>query len=240
MKSNVEGMRALTYFASFAIDKEMTVEDDAEKEKWHGLLEILTPIIKAYCSDVGFKVAELAIQVYGGYGYCADYPVEQFLRDVKIASLYEGANGVQALDLIGRKLGMKKGAHVLSGVSLADNGQAAAVLSTPDRPGVLVTFTLALPDAFNALVDVNADILDGDLLAVHAAPEAESGQIVVARLGDEVTVKRLRRDRRSPHRVVLRAENPDFAPIEIDLRRDPLVIEGIGVGLVRNLVAEAL
>jgi hypothetical protein len=114
MKSNVESMRALIYFASFAIDKEMTVEDDAEKEKWHGLLEVLTPIIKAYCSDVGFKVTELAIQVYGGYGYCADYPVEQFLRDVKIASLYEGANGVQALDLIGRKLGMKKGAYVLS------------------------------------------------------------------------------------------------------------------------------
>ena len=114
MKSNVESMRALIYFASFAIDKEMTVDNDAEKEKWHGLLEVLTPIIKAYCSDVGFKVTELAIQVYGGYGYCADYPVEQFMRDVKIASLYEGANGVQALDLIGRKLGMKKGAHFLS------------------------------------------------------------------------------------------------------------------------------
>jgi repressor LexA len=86
----------------------------------------------------------------------------------------------------------------------------------------------------------DAGILDGDLLAVHATPEAQSGQIVVARLGDEVTVKRLKRDRRSPHRVVLRAENPDFPPIELDLRREPLVIEGIGVGLVRNLAAEAL
>jgi repressor LexA len=86
----------------------------------------------------------------------------------------------------------------------------------------------------------DAGILDGDLLAVHATPEAQSGQIVVARLGDEVTVKRLTRDRRSPHRVVLRAENPDFAPIEVDLRRDQMVIEGIGVGLVRNLAAEPL
>jgi repressor LexA len=86
----------------------------------------------------------------------------------------------------------------------------------------------------------DAGILDGDLLAVHATPEAQSGQIVVARLGDEVTVKRLKRDRRSPHRVVLRAENPDFAPIEVDLRRDQMVIEGIGVGLVRNLAAEPL
>jgi repressor LexA len=86
----------------------------------------------------------------------------------------------------------------------------------------------------------DAGILDGDLLAVRATPEAENGQIVVARLGDEVTVKRLKRDRRSPHRVVLRAENSDFPPIELDLRREPLVIEGIGVGLVRNLAAEAL
>ena len=86
----------------------------------------------------------------------------------------------------------------------------------------------------------DAGILDGDLLAVRATPEAENGQIVVARLGDEVTVKRLKRDRRSPHRVVLRAENPDFPPIELDLRREQLVIEGIGVGLVRNLAAEAL
>jgi repressor LexA len=86
----------------------------------------------------------------------------------------------------------------------------------------------------------DAGILDGDLLAVHATPEAQNGQIVVARLGEEVTVKRLARDRRSPHRVVLRAENSDFAPIELDLRRDPLVIEGIGVGLVRNLAVESL
>lgn len=84
----------------------------------------------------------------------------------------------------------------------------------------------------------DAGILDGDLLAVHATPEAKSGQIVVARLGDEVTVKRFARDRRWPHRVALRAANPDFAPIELDLRRDALVIEGIGVGLVRNFMPE--
>jgi repressor LexA len=85
-----------------------------------------------------------------------------------------------------------------------------------------------------------AGILDGDLLAVHATPEAQNGQIVVARLGDEVTVKRFGREERWPHRVVLRAANPDFAPIELDLRRDQLVIEGIGVGLVRNLAVESL
>jgi repressor LexA len=77
----------------------------------------------------------------------------------------------------------------------------------------------------------DAGILEGDLLAVHRTEEARSGQIVVARLGDEVTVKRLRR---RGHAVQLEAENPEFAPIELDLRRDALTIEGIAVGVIRN------
>ena len=77
----------------------------------------------------------------------------------------------------------------------------------------------------------DAGILEGDLLAVHKTQEARTGQIVVARLADEVTVKRLRR---RGHAVALEAENPEFAPIEVDLRRDTLVIEGIAVGVIRN------
>jgi len=77
----------------------------------------------------------------------------------------------------------------------------------------------------------DAGILEGDLLAVHRTQEARTGQIVVARLADEVTVKRLRR-RGSV--VSLEAENPEFAPIEVDLRRETLVIEGIAVGVIRN------
>jgi repressor LexA len=79
----------------------------------------------------------------------------------------------------------------------------------------------------------DAGILDGDLLAVHAAREAANGQIVVARLGEEVTVKRLRRQARWPHRVQLLAESPDFAPILVDLREQELTIEGIAVGVLR-------
>jgi len=114
MKSSVDSMRALMYYAAFAVDMETVVQDDGEKAKWKGLMELLTPICKAYCSDIAFKVTELAIQVYGGYGFCAEYPVEQFMRDEKIASIYEGANGIQALDLIGRKLPMKKGAYFMT------------------------------------------------------------------------------------------------------------------------------
>ena len=77
----------------------------------------------------------------------------------------------------------------------------------------------------------DAGILEGDLLAVHRTPEARTGQVVVARLADEVTVKRLRR---RGHSVQLLPENPDFEPIEVDLRSEPLVIEGIAVGVIRN------
>jgi repressor LexA len=77
----------------------------------------------------------------------------------------------------------------------------------------------------------DAGILEGDLLAVHRSPEARSGQVVVARLADEVTVKRYRR---RGHAVQLLPENPDFEAIEVDLRRDPLTIEGIAVGVIRN------
>jgi len=76
----------------------------------------------------------------------------------------------------------------------------------------------------------DAGILDGDLLAVHRTPEARNGQIVVARLEDEVTVKRFQRQ---GHRVRLLPENADFAPIEVDLRRQELAIEGLGVGVIR-------
>ena len=77
---------------------------------------------------------------------------------------------------------------------------------------------------------LNAGILDGDLLAVHRTPEAQNGQIVVARLDDEVTVKRFKR---SGHRVSLLPENPEFQPILVDLRRQELVIEGRAVGVIR-------
>jgi repressor LexA len=86
----------------------------------------------------------------------------------------------------------------------------------------------------------DAGILDGDLLAVHAAPEAQDGQIVVARLEDEVTVKRLRRIAGRPHAIRLLPENPDFRPIEVDLRRQGLVVEGLVVGLVRNFAPRPL
>jgi alkylation response protein AidB-like acyl-CoA dehydrogenase len=110
MKAYVEGMRSFVYYVAYCFDRQATAESSAQKERYGGLIELLTPIIKAYCSERGQSVCEQAIQVHGGYGYTREYPVEQLYRDCKITSIYEGTNGIQAMDLLGRKLGMKEGA----------------------------------------------------------------------------------------------------------------------------------
>ncbi|MBW1643870.1 MAG: acyl-CoA dehydrogenase, partial [Deltaproteobacteria bacterium] len=114
MKSMVEGMRSMIYTGAFWSDLAEELPDGEEKTHYQNLTDFMTPIIKAYCSDSGFRVCETAVQCLGGYGYCKDYPLEQYLRDVKIMSLYEGANGIQALDLMGRKMQIHQGAPFLA------------------------------------------------------------------------------------------------------------------------------
>ena len=109
MKAYTEGMRSFVYYVAQCFDQMAGADDEADKERYKGLVELLTPVIKSYCSDRGQDVCQLAIQIYGGYGYTKEYPVEQLYRDCKITSIYEGTNGIQAMDLLGRKLGMRKG-----------------------------------------------------------------------------------------------------------------------------------
>ncbi|MFH1538051.1 MAG: acyl-CoA dehydrogenase [bacterium] len=109
MKATTEGSRALLYMTAYHADIALCSSDEKEREKSHEIIELLTPTCKAYCTDAAFRATDLGIQILGGYGYCQEYPVEQYLRDVKIAAIYEGTNGIQALDLLGRKLGMKGG-----------------------------------------------------------------------------------------------------------------------------------
>ncbi len=109
MKAHVAGMRSFVYYGALLMDRIKGAADAAERERCQGLLDLLTPVIKAYCSDRGFEVCSQAVQVFGGYGYIREYPVEQLLRDVRITSIYEGTNGIQAMDLLGRKMGLHKG-----------------------------------------------------------------------------------------------------------------------------------
>ena len=110
MKAMVDGMRSLIYTGAFWSDLALELPDGEEKQRYNALLDFITPIIKAYCSDMGFRVCETAIQCLGGYGFCKEYPLEQYLRDAKIMSLYEGTNGIQAMDLMGRKMRINQGA----------------------------------------------------------------------------------------------------------------------------------
>jgi hypothetical protein len=87
-------------------------EDDNGALYDMGMVELLTPLVKAYASDQAFRVCETAIQVYGGVGYTKDYPVEQYCRDSKIFSIYEGTNHIQSLDLVARKLGQRGGQNM--------------------------------------------------------------------------------------------------------------------------------
>jgi alkylation response protein AidB-like acyl-CoA dehydrogenase len=110
MKAHVEGMRSLNYYVARSFDLLETTDDDGTKTYYEGVTALLTPVLKTYCAARGFDICVKAIQIYGGYGYTKDFPVEQLTRDVKITSIYEGTDGIQAMDLIGRKLTMNKGA----------------------------------------------------------------------------------------------------------------------------------
>jgi hypothetical protein len=104
IRAFTEGSRALSLWAGLLIDFATKHPDEAERQAADDLLALLTPMIKAYQTDYGYEAATMAQQVYGGHGYIREWGMEQFVRDARIAMIYEGANGIQALDLVGRKL----------------------------------------------------------------------------------------------------------------------------------------
>jgi hypothetical protein len=116
MKARTEGIRALAVKLTMHIDREAAINktggDKALAEYHQGQVDLLVPLLKAYGSDQAFQVCATAIQVYGGAGYLKDWPVEQYARDSKIFSIYEGTNHIQAMDLVGRKLMQRGGANI--------------------------------------------------------------------------------------------------------------------------------
>jgi hypothetical protein len=102
-------MRSFIYYVARCFDLAECAADEKERRRNDDRIALLTPLIKAYCAERGFEVCIEAMQVHGGCGYTMDYPVEQLARDCKIASIFEGTDGIQTMDLLGRKLGMKKG-----------------------------------------------------------------------------------------------------------------------------------
>jgi 3-(methylthio)propanoyl-CoA dehydrogenase len=111
MKASTEAVRALTYLNAAAVDRAHAETDGAAKKAASGLADLLTPVTKAYASDTGVEMSSLAVQVFGGMGFVEETGAAQHMRDARIAPIYEGTNGIQALDLVGRKLPMDGGAH---------------------------------------------------------------------------------------------------------------------------------
>lgn len=189
-------------------------------------------LIRRHLDTVGVPPtrAEIAREL----GFRSQNAAEQHLRALEAKGLVElvrgSARGIRLRDpetapglpVVGR---VAAGSPILAQEHLQGHYALDPGLFEPRADYLLRVQGLSMRDA---------GILDGDLLAVHRTQEARNGQIVVARLEDEVTVKRFRRNNRWKHRVQLLPENPDFAPIEVDLRHQELVIEGLGVGVLRN------
>lgn len=110
MKSHIEGMRAMLYYCGYAMDCSLISSSQEEKQQWQDIVDLFIPICKAYPSEKAVELASQAIQIYGGYGYTKDYPVEQFMRDAKVSAIFEGTTGIQGIDFTLRKVRMQKGA----------------------------------------------------------------------------------------------------------------------------------
>jgi len=142
MKARVEGVRALAIKLAHHQDQATVLagKDDQAVAYHQGQVDLLVPLVKAYGSDQGFRVCETAIQTYGGAGFTRDYPVEQYCRDAKIFSIYEGTNHIQAMDLVGRKLAQGGGANLQAfgadvGKFVAKHGEHAKLGAEVKRLG---------------------------------------------------------------------------------------------------------
>jgi len=190
MKSQTEASRALTLYAAFQFDLAASGSDPTARSAAQARGELLTPIVKGWCSEIGNEVASTGVQIHGGMGYIEETGAAQYMRDVRITTIYEGTTGIQSNDLIGRKLGRDRGAAMsallaemrreLEGLATADPSVEATRKAALEGVGLLARATLALlktlashPDAGMAVsvpyLQLSGYVLGGWLLAKSAA-----------------------------------------------------------------------
>jgi alkylation response protein AidB-like acyl-CoA dehydrogenase len=165
MKAHTEGIRSLIYFTWRCIDLSSWAETAEARDESGSLLDLFTPIIKAYGADRGYEVCYQAMQVYGGAGYTRDYPVEAIVRDCKITSIFEGCTGIQAMDLLGRKLGYNKGATFMNFMQ-----QVQKTIAFARETAQLIPLAATVEKALNRLAEV----------ALHLGKMAKSERMKVA------------------------------------------------------------
>ena len=130
-----EGARALALWGALQVDLAHKAATEEERQAADDLISLLTPVIKGYLTDKGYETATKAQQVFGGHGYIREWGMEQFVRDARIAMIYEGANGVQAMDLVGRKLAQNGGRAVQARRLTGSAGDVVREQGWPWRPG---------------------------------------------------------------------------------------------------------
>lgn len=146
IKAYTEGCRAMSYWIAQELDIAEHHPDEARREKAEDLAALLTPVIKAFSTDTGFDSANLGMQVFGGHGYITEHGMEQFARDARIAQIYEGTNGIQALDLVGRKLTMHQGRYLKTYLEILD-----AFIAEHSENEAAAEYIKPLTDAVNGL-----------------------------------------------------------------------------------------
>ena len=150
MKVYVEGMRSLLYFVQYCADIAQYSPDAQEREKYQGFVEVLTPIAKGYVTDRSFELCSQGMQIYGGYGFIEEYPMAQLLRDCRITLIYEGTNGIQAMDLLGRKLGLDKGKPIMNLF-----GEMQKAVANGKEIPELEKYAIKIEEAMNKLAEVS-------------------------------------------------------------------------------------
>ncbi len=153
MRAQTEAMRALAYYAAGAIDRARHHPEDAARERQQRRVDLLIPAVKAWCTDLGVEIASLGVQVHGGMGFIEETGAAQHLRDARIAPIYEGTNGIQANDLVGRKLLRDRGAA--TGELIADMRATERALA--NKPGDdLAALAQPLAAALDAVEEATA------------------------------------------------------------------------------------
>jgi alkylation response protein AidB-like acyl-CoA dehydrogenase len=147
MKAYIEAMRALLYTNAASIDLARHHHEPAERQARHELADLLTPISNAWCTDLGFELTSIGLQVHGGMGYVEETGVAQYLRDSRIAPIYEGTNGIQSIDLVIRKLPMRDGGVVRDLIAQIDALDGELAAAGPELAGMRV----ALADGVSVL-----------------------------------------------------------------------------------------
>src|SRR5260221_4988656 len=145
-RANTEAARALAYWAGMELDISAHHPDPARRQEADDRVALLTPLVKAYLTDHGFAAANLGVQVFGGHGFIRDWGMEQLVRDARITQIYEGTNGIQALDLVGRKLGVGTGRLLRRFFH-----PVSAYINTTGNDPAMLEFVLPLAKAFAKL-----------------------------------------------------------------------------------------